>query len=148
MSWSCAASRKRICSIVRLAETGRLTPDLTHSLGATIARFHLAAEPIPGHGGAEAIGDVIADNERELAEVAPALVGAAVGILSLRAHTALYDLAPLLEQRRAEGKVRRYHGDLRLANICLFHGNPTLFDCIEFSDATGCIDVLYDLAFC
>jgi aminoglycoside phosphotransferase family enzyme len=43
--------------------------------------------------------------------------------------------------------VRRCLGDLRLANICLFAGRPTLFDCIEFSDEIGCIDVLYDLAF-
>ena len=43
--------------------------------------------------------------------------------------------------------MRRCHGDLRLANICLYAGRPTLFDCIEFSDEIGCIDVLYDLAF-
>ena len=56
-------------------------------------------------------------------------------------------LAGLLDGRRTEGKVRRCHGDLRLANICLYSGRPTLFDCIEFSDEIGCIDVLYDLAF-
>jgi len=28
----------------------------------------------------------------------------------------------------------------------LYAGRPTLFDCIEFSDEIGCIDVLYDLA--
>lgn len=131
----------------RLAEADRLTPDIMRSLGATVARFHLAAEPTPGHGGAEAIRDAIADNDRELAKVAPALDGAAVGILRLHSHAALDDLAPLLEQRRADGKVTRCHGDLRLPNICLFHGRPTLFDCVEFSDAIGCIDVLYDLAF-
>jgi predicted kinase len=36
---------------------------------------------------------------------------------------------------------------LHLRNICLWHGRPTLFDCIEFNDELACIDVLYDLAF-
>jgi len=53
----------------------------------------------------------------------------------------------LLDQRRAEGKVRRCHGDLHLRNICLLDGKSTLFDCLEFSDALASIDVLYDLAF-
>jgi uncharacterized protein len=53
----------------------------------------------------------------------------------------------LLDRRRAEGKVRRCHGDLHLRNICLLDGKPTLFDCLEFSDALASIDVLYDLAF-
>ena len=53
----------------------------------------------------------------------------------------------LLDQRRASGRVRQCHGDLHLGNICLVDGQPTLFDCIEFSKLISCIDVLYDLAF-
>jgi aminoglycoside phosphotransferase family enzyme len=131
----------------RMEETGRLTPDLMRALGDAVARFHLAAETTPGFGGGAAIRQVIADNDRELERVAPQLNGAAVGDLSLQARTALGLVADLLDQRRAEGKVRRCHGDLRLANICLWSGRPTLFDCIEFSEEIGCIDVLYDLAF-
>ncbi|WP_256589046.1 hypothetical protein [Pseudomonas sp. BBP2017] len=52
-----------------------------------------------------------------------------------------------LEDRRREGRVRRCHGDMRSANICLLDGQPTLFDGIEFSERIACIDVLYDLAF-
>ncbi len=55
--------------------------------------------------------------------------------------------AALIEARRAAGKVRRCHGDLHLGNICLFDGEPTLFDCLEFSEALASIDILYDLAF-
>jgi aminoglycoside phosphotransferase family enzyme len=131
----------------RLAETGRLTPQLMHDLGFAIARFHLAAEITPEFGGSDAIRRVIADNERELGLVAPALDGVAVETVSGRAHRALDTVAALLDQRRMGGKVRRCHGDLRLANICLWSGRPTLFDCIEFSEEIGCIDVLYDLAF-
>ena len=117
------------------------------ALGEAIARFHLAAETMPTFGGSDAIRRVIADNDRELALVATALDGAAVGTLSSRASAALEKIAALLDRRRAEGRVRRCHGDLRLANICLYSGRPTLFDCIEFSEEIGCIDVLYDLAF-
>ncbi len=130
-----------------MEESGRLTPELMHSLGDTVARFHLAAETTPGFGGSEAIRRVIVDNDRELERVAPELNGAAVGDLSSRTQATLERVAALLDQRRAEGKVRRCHGDLRLANICLWCGRPTPFDCIEFSDEIGCIDVLYDLAF-
>lgn len=131
----------------RLAETGRLTPDLMHDLGSAIARFHVAAEITPEFGGSVAIRRVIADNERELGLVAPALDGVTVETLGGRAHFALERVAELLDRRRRDGKVRRCHGDLRLANICLWQGRATLFDCIEFSEEIGCIDVLYDLAF-
>jgi hypothetical protein len=131
----------------RMADDGRLSPELMRALGQAVARLHLAAEITPEFGGAEAIRRVIANNERELGLVAPALDGVAVETLSGGAHQALEAVAALLDRRRAEGKVRRCHGDLRLANICLWRGRPTLFDCIEFSDEIGCVDVLYDLAF-
>jgi aminoglycoside phosphotransferase family enzyme len=130
-----------------MAERGSLTPELMAELGEAVAHLHLAAEITPGCGGSAAIARVIADNSRELARVAAVLDGAAVGTLESRAVAALQAMAALLDRRRAEGKVRRCHGDLRLANICLYGGRPTLFDCIEFSDEIGCIDVLHDLAF-
>ncbi len=49
--------------------------------------------------------------------------------------------------RRRHGWVRRCHGDLHLRNICLFEGEPTPFDAIEFDEDLATIDVLYDLAF-
>ncbi len=131
----------------KMADAGRLTPSLMRSLGEAVASLHLAAEVTPGFGGSAAIRRVIADNEGELAKVAVEIDGAAVGALGRKARAAVDAMAGLLERRRAEGKVRRGHGDLRLANICLFENRPTPFDCIEFSDEIGCIDVLYDLAF-
>ncbi|CAG4914005.1 unnamed protein product, partial [Acidocella sp. C78] len=145
-----------------MAPAGALTPALMRALGAGIARFHLAAARRPDHGGSAAVARVIADNARELARFTrpadgpapggpapggPLLDGEAVAALGRRAEASLASLAPLLDRRRASGWVRRCHGDLRLANICLFRGRPTLFDCIEFSDEIGCIDTLHDLAF-
>jgi hypothetical protein len=52
-----------------------------------------------------------------------------------------------IEARRKQGKVRRGHGDLHLRNICLFEGEPTPFDALEFDERLATTDVLYDLAF-
>ncbi len=130
-----------------MAEHGLLTADLMRALGQAVARLHGLARTTPQHGGSLAMRRVIADNDRELARVASALDHAGVDTLSRRAHAELDAVTDLLDRRRQNGKVRQCHGDLRLANICLHNGRPTLFDCIEFSEEIGCIDVLYDLAF-
>lgn len=130
-----------------MADRGRLTRDMMRALGEAVGQFHHGAERRADHGGSDAIRRVIGDNDRELAKVATELDGAAVGTLGGLARNELDTIGTLLEKRRRSGKVRRCHGDLRLANIVLFEGRPTPFDCIEFSDDIGCIDVLYDLAF-
>jgi uncharacterized protein len=130
-----------------MADDGRLTPELMRGLGEAVARLHLAAEVMPSFGGSGSVRRAIDENDHELARVATVLDGAAAGIEGRRARAALDAVAPLLDRRRAEGRVRRCHGDLRLANVCLFAGRPTPFDHIDFSDEVGCIDVLYDLAF-
>ena len=130
-----------------MAETGRLTPELMRQLGAEIARLHQAAVITPGFGGCAGIEAAIENNRRELLRVGHLLDGAGLDALHAQTAAEFLRVAGLLDQRRALGRVRRCHGDLRLANICLFNGRPTLFDSIEFSDDIGCIDVLYDLAF-
>ncbi len=64
-----------------------------------------------------------------------------------RAAAAFAANAELIHARLKAGRVRRCHGDLHLANICLFRGEVTPFDAIEFDDEVATIDVLYDLAF-
>jgi len=131
----------------RMAVAGRLTAELMDRLGAEIACFHAAAEITPAFGGAAGIREAIADNHRELSRYPQLLDVATLQALHQASLTALDGLAELLERRRREGRVRRCHGDMRLANICLFDDRPTLFDGIEFSDRIACSDVLYDLAF-
>lgn len=53
----------------------------------------------------------------------------------------------LLNARGEAGLVRRCHGDMHAGNIIVEHGEPKLFDAIEFSETIATIDVLYDLAF-
>lgn len=131
----------------RMAAAGRLTPALMVRLGDIIAAFHGAAEPTPAFGGTDGIAAVIADNHGNLVAGCPPLARAAVDALRTASDAALARHRALLDARRAAGKVRRCHGDLHLRNICLFRGEPTVFDCIEFSDEIACIDTLYDFAF-
>ncbi|MEX6503692.1 phosphotransferase [Pseudomonas zhanjiangensis] len=131
----------------RMAASGRLSTALMEDLGARIARFHAEAEVTPNFGGAAGIRQAIEDNHQELCRYPRLLPPAAVRALYHTSHSALEGQARLLDQRRDQGRVRRCHGDLRLANICLFEGQPTLFDGVEFCERIACIDTLYDLAF-
>ena len=131
-----------------LAKTGGLGPRLMDALADHIAAFHDAAERRPDQGGAMAMTEIAVTNHQVLA----ALPGAGFAAKQVEAilekwRAALALAGGLLEARRSAGKVRRCHGDLHLRNICLLDGKPTLFDCLEFSDALASIDVLYDLAF-
>lgn len=129
-----------------MAREGRLGPGHIAELAQILAGFHAAAEVHHEQGGAAAVADLVAMNDAQLRDVG--LVAASEGAtLAARFKARLDRHAPLLDARRAAGKVRRCHGDLTLRNICLFEGRPTPFDGIEFSESLATIDVLYDLAF-
>jgi len=55
--------------------------------------------------------------------------------------------ASLFSERIAAKHIRDCHGDLHLGNIALFHGQPLVFDCIEFNAEYRIIDTLNDAAF-
>ena len=60
----------------------------------------------------------------------------------LRGHRELF------ERRAATGRIRDGHGDLRLEHVYLEDvGEPTIIDCIEFSDRFRFADVCADVAF-
>jgi aminoglycoside phosphotransferase family enzyme/predicted kinase len=131
-----------------LAKTSRLTTCLMIDLAGHIAEFHAKAERQSDHGGSAALAVVTETNHcclmaaREAGFVAERIVE-----VRQRSLERLAAVRALLDRRRAEGKVRRCHGDLHLRNVCLFEDKPTLFDCLEFSDEFASVDVLYDLAF-
>jgi uncharacterized protein len=131
-----------------LAERGGLNAPLMDALADHIAAFHAAAEPRAGHGGAAALREIALTNHRcLLAAERAGFTARSVDRIREKWLAGIAAIAGLLEARRDAGKVRRVHGDLHLRNICLLDGKPTLFDCLEFSDALASIDVLYDLAF-
>jgi aminoglycoside phosphotransferase family enzyme/predicted kinase len=119
--------------------------DFAEDLGRQVARFHAEAQVEAD--GAEALAYVLASNASHLKQLAPALGLADVERLLAATQDAFDPLRSLLDARGAAGQVRLCHGDLHLANILAEQGRAVLFDCIEFSDRLGRIDVLYDLAF-
>jgi aminoglycoside phosphotransferase family enzyme/predicted kinase len=129
-----------------LARAGRLDAGLMVRLSRRIAAFHAEAEVDYDSGGAAGMARVLAINETAM-RAAGRLLGPNLEDLigEFRRHFAM--LRPVLEGRRLAGKVRWCHGDLHLGNICLFNGEPTLFDCIEFSQDLATIDVYYDFGF-
>ncbi|HLZ68231.1 MAG TPA: AAA family ATPase [Aliidongia sp.] len=130
----------------RMAQDGRLTPELMSRLAERIVAAHHAAPLAPDMGGEAGIAEAIETTHINLRP------GEAFGLGDIeRWHAAVVSALAiqrdLLEHRRQTGKVRECHGDLHLRNICLFEDCPTLFDGIEFSRSIACIDVLFDLAF-
>lgn len=131
-----------------LAGAGGLDRHMMEQLADHIAGFHACAHRHLNRGGATEMDRLAEVQYRCLAEAKQAGFSAdrAQGVVEKwRGLVAV--LAPLLDGRRAAGKVRHCHGDLHLRNICLFDGRPTLFDCLEFDEGLASIDVLYDLAF-
>jgi aminoglycoside phosphotransferase family enzyme len=131
----------------RMAVQGHLTEPMMQQLGIEIARFHACARITPSFGRIPDLYEEIEKNYREMSRYCAFLDSAQVISIAHASRKLLASLTVCLEERRSQGRVRRCHGDLRLANICLFDGQPTLFDGIEFSERIACIDVLYDLAF-
>jgi aminoglycoside phosphotransferase family enzyme/predicted kinase len=131
-----------------LAQVGGLSAPLMHELAGHIADFHAAAERRYDFGGAAALTEIAEVNHRCLVAARHAgFFRERIEEIRKSSLQRLESIAGALDRRRAEGKVRRCHGDLHLRNICLLDGKPTLFDSLEFSDALASIDVLYDLAF-
>lgn len=135
------------CLLDAMARKGPLAPDLIRDLADRIAAFHDTAEAVQGPG-ADRVRAVIDGNRTSMAALPEALLSAArCDRLHQRSLEGLETLAPLLDRRGQAGLVRHCHGDLHLANICLWQGQPTLFDCLEFDPELATTDVLYDLAF-
>lgn len=132
----------------QLRRRGELDLPTVVALAETVASFHKLAEIDPRHGGARGIAEVIGEDALLFRTAAGASFDPRkLDRLARLAWRALDEQGALLDRRRQVGFVRRCHGDLHLNNICLIHGQPVLFDAIEFSDDFSSIDTLYDLAF-
>ena len=131
-----------------LAREGRLGTTLILELIAHIVDFHAQAEARPDAGGAAAMAAIEVENDVCLQHFGEGFFASEhVAELHTSSQKQISSIADLLNARRAAGEVRRCHGDLHLSNICVYEGKPVLFDCLEFSEEFGTIDILYDLAF-
>jgi len=134
--------------LLSIAQRGELQTQTVRQLADHIARFHDTAEIRTCPDGAQRVRRIIEGNRESMVALDD---GALSGTDCMRLHqaslAALSGVADVLDRRAAEGHVRHCHGDLHLANICLWQGQPVLFDCLEFSEDLATIDVLYDLSF-
>jgi aminoglycoside phosphotransferase family enzyme/predicted kinase len=126
------------------ASRGRLDAHDMRLLADVLAASHDAAETVPDHGG---VADLDWTEAGDRADLAKLFDPAAVDALDVATRAEIVRHRRLIEARRADGSVRRCHGDLHLRNICTVDGAPVPFDGIEFDDRISCIDALFDLAF-
>lgn len=132
----------------RMAERGALTGELMAALGARVASFHAGLPPVRAEFGTpESYEHSIAADVRQMREHGARLLPDVSEALADAMPRSLGPHLDLVARRRADGWVRRCHGDLHLRNIVLLEGKPVPFDAIEFSPRIATIDVLYDLAF-
>lgn len=130
-----------------MAAAGQLdAPILTH-LADRLVAFHSGADEAVHPTGAASFRRIVEGNRASMAVFPETLDQDRAGHLAERLFAAVDEAAALLDARACAGRVRHGHGDLHLANIALVDGEPTLFDCLEFSTELATIDVLYDLAF-
>jgi aminoglycoside phosphotransferase family enzyme/predicted kinase len=131
----------------RLADSSRIDEALADRLGRTVAAAHRLAPTATNAGFTEALADIIAQNETELAAEPELFSLEDLRALAASTRDAFDRVKPLLQARERAGLVRRCHGDLHLGNVVLIEDKPVLFDAIEFDARIATGDVLYDLAF-
>lgn len=131
----------------RLADAGKLDASLIETLADAIAAFHVQAATVEAEA-ADTVTRTLTFNDAAFARRAPdCLSDAELAAFRAALQAEFERRLPLLQARKAAGRMRHGHGDLHLRNIALIDGKPTLFDCLEFDDDLAEIDTLYDFAF-
>ena len=129
-----------------LAERGKINADLAKQLARAVYDCHESAHPAAPTSGTACFQDLTSSIVGALA-AADLFDAAYTSRLAAGLNQQVNRAASVLHERARRGFVRRCHGDLHLANIVLWRGQPTLYDAIEFDEALATIDTLYDLAF-
>ncbi|WP_227715339.1 bifunctional aminoglycoside phosphotransferase/ATP-binding protein [Marinobacter sp. 1-3A] len=132
-------------------EAGELKPELLSSLAKQVANFHNNLEPIADDkplGTPEAVYAAMQENFDQIRPlISDTSLLSQLDNLEAWTQTTFERHRDLIAQRRTDGYVRECHGDLHLANITVYEGRVTVFDCIEFNEPFRWIDVINDLAF-
>lgn len=132
-------------------ERGQLEPGLLLTLARQTADFHDKVPRVPEEKPLGTPAAVYAGMQENFDQIRPMIDDPALlaQLDQLEGWTlCTFDrLRGLVQKRRDGGFVRECHGDLHLANITVYDGEVTVFDCIEFSEPFRWIDVMNDLAF-
>jgi aminoglycoside phosphotransferase family enzyme/predicted kinase len=131
---------------------GTLTPAHIDAAASMLADFHARArsdDETSEHGTIEAIERNVRDN---FAEVDPSREGLLTAAQARETERWQLDFlrtrARIFDRRRAAGRIREGHGDLRLEHLYLGdEGELTIVDCVEFNERFRCADVCADIAF-
>ena len=134
-----------------LFESNRLTAYDFMTLARQVAEFHQQAVSSPE---IESFGDLakVQDIHRSNEAISQEFIGLTQTPIQFEqtqqfSGSIFRHHADWLEQRQQLKKIRECHGDLHLNNVCRFHHQIQVFDCIEFNQEFRNIDVLYDVAF-
>ncbi|MCG7200909.1 AAA family ATPase [Marinobacter pelagius] len=135
----------------RLQERGQLTPELLATAARQAAEFHDQLPPVAEDKPLGTPDAVYAAMQENFDQIRPLIddktLLAQLDNLEAWTRTTFDRHRDLIARRRENGFVRECHGDLHLANITVFEGEVTVFDCIEFNEPFRWIDVINDLAF-
>jgi uncharacterized protein len=131
----------------RLADLGKLGPQIIRDLAAVISEAHCAAKVVRNGQASEALENVVHETMNELRQAAHIFPRETVEDFSRTMHLSFREARGLLMIREATGHVRRCHGDMHLRNIVMIDDKVALFDAIEFDEKLATTDILYDLAF-
>jgi uncharacterized protein len=131
--------------------TGTITTTDIEEMGRVVAEFHSRAQTddyISSFGQVDRVKVSIDDNYRQTEKY----IGRAQTqqhFTETQAYTDrfLTDYSALFLDRIAGRFIRECHGDLHLRNICRWHDQILLFDCIEFNEPFRFVDTMYDVAF-
>jgi aminoglycoside phosphotransferase family enzyme/predicted kinase len=127
-----------------MADRGELDEPMIERLAVHVARFHNAAETVAG-GWPKAVARIAREDTDDLLSQADVIEGSLATAVAASRESERAARSTALQHQSTD--IRHCHGDLHLRNAFLDHGQPTLFDCIEFDDFDATIQPLYDLAF-
>jgi len=132
-------------------ESGTITTEDVEEMGRVVAGFHANAqtsEHISSFGRVEQIRQSIDDNYRQTEKYIER-AQTQLQYTETKAYTDrfLVEHQQLFLDRITGGFIRECHGDLHLSNICRWHHQILLFDCIEFNEPFRFVDTMYDVAF-
>lgn len=130
------------------AQTG-LTAEQVDAIAESCARFHDHAEISPAdsaYASLESISRFARANFDAVRGMAPSH-SEMLRRLESWTETQLQWRSADFAERKRSGAIRECHGDLHLANMTLYQGQPRFFDCIEFSAELRWIDTACEIAF-
>lgn len=134
-----------------LFKQGELTEAMLRNLAEVIANFHQRAETndyIRSFGEIPQIRQSIDENyEQTVGYIGGPQTQQQFDETKAFTDRFFAERQELFERRRQQGKIRACHGDLHLNNICYWHDQLLLFDCIEFNEPFRLVDVMFDIAY-